>query len=286
MEVLIVTGLSGAGKTKVANVLEDIGFFCIDNMPPSLIPTFAEMAKQLKKFQNISIVTDVRAGKLFEGFEACLEELKKINVSYKILFLDASDNVLEKRYRETRRKHPLVTSEDSSIMDAIQKERQLLKPVFELADYHIDTTYLSISQLKDNLSSLFLENTNKLMTVRSISFGYKYGVPTEADIVLDVRCLPNPFYVDELKNKTGLDAEVRDYVLSCANTQGVLDRFYAMMDYMLPLYRHEGKSQLVIGIGCTGGKHRSVTIAEELCRHIKELDYDCRTFHRDITKIV
>ncbi len=286
MEIIIITGLSGAGKSQAANALEDIGYFCIDNMPPSLIPRFAEMCLQLNKYSNVAIVTDVRTGELFSGFFDALDELKRIDVKCKILFLDATDDCIEKRYRATRRKHPLATSADISVADAIRDERAMLKPVSELANYRVDTTYISVAELKDRIVSLFLKNSNFSMLVRCMSFGFKYGVPTEADLMLDVRCLPNPFYVDSLKEKTGLNREVRDYVFDCETTRELVARFYSMIDFLLPLYKKEGKSQLIIGIGCTGGKHRSVSIAEDLCEHILALDYSCGVIHRDINKLL
>lgn len=286
MEVVIITGLSGAGKSQAANALEDIGFFCIDNMPPSLIPRFAEMALQLNSYNNVAIVTDVRTGEFFKGFFDAIDELKRIDVSCKILFLDATDDCIEKRYRATRRKHPLQLGKSTSLADAINDERLMLKPVQELADYKIDTTYLAMAQLKEQIVSLFLKNSNFSMSVRCLSFGFKYGVPNEADLMLDVRCLPNPFYVDDLKEKTGLNKEVRDYVFSFDNTKELVTRFYSMIDFLLPLYKKEGKSQLTIAIGCTGGKHRSVSIAEDLCKHISAGNFNCGTIHRDINKLL
>ena len=286
MEVVIVTGQSGAGKTRTLDVLEDIGFYCIDNMPPSLIPVFVEMAKQLNRFSRIAVVTDVRTGEFFSGLLDCTEELKRTGVSYKVLYLQTADETLEKRYRETRRRHPLLSSEDGDLREAIRSEREMLKPAYEMADYRIDTTALSVALLRERLQALFMDNHKDAMTVRTISFGYKYGVPTEADLMFDVRCLPNPFYIPELKNKTGEDKEVSDYVFASEATQEVVGNIYALIDSLLPLYRKEGKSQLVIGIGCSGGHHRSVAIARALCTHISEQGYVCRAFHRDIRKVL
>jgi Predicted P-loop-containing kinase len=285
MNIIIVTGLSGAGKSQAANALEDIGYFCIDNMPPSLIPKFAEMSMQLNRDGNVAIVTDVRTGDMFGGFFDALEELRSINAQYKILFLDANDDVLVKRYSESRRKHPLST-DNVGIAEAIRDERVMLKPVFELADYHVDTTYISNQQLRDRIVSLFLSDRNASMKVRCISFGFKYGLPNESDLVYDVRFLPNPFYIDELKNKTGLDSEVFDYVMEQDAAKQYITKLCDLTDFLLPQYRSEGKSQLVISIGCTGGKHRSVAIAEELARHITENGFKCKAIHRDINKLV
>ena len=286
MEIIIVTGQSGAGKTRTLDVLEDIGFYCIDNMPPSLIPVFAEMAKQLNRFSRVAVVTDVRTGEFFSGLMDCIEELKRAGVSYKVLYLQTSDEVLEKRYRETRRRHPLLASEEGDLREAIKTEREMLKPAYELADYRIDTTSLAVSQLRERLQTLFMDNRNGAMMVRCISFGYKYGVPTEADLLFDVRCLPNPFYIEELKNKTGIEEPVSSYVFSHESTQEVVGHIRSLIDCLLPLYTKEGKSQLVIGIGCTGGHHRSVAIAEHLCGHIAKQGYVCRAVHRDIGKVL
>lgn len=284
MEMIIVTGLSGAGKSHAANALEDIGYFCIDNMPPSLIPKFAEMSMQLNKNNRVAIVTDVRTGEMFGGFFDALDELRSMKVDYKVLFLDAGDEVLVKRYSESRRKHPLTT-DNVGIIEAIKDERTMLKPVFELADYHIDTTYISNQQLKDRIISLFLLDGNTSIRVRCISFGFKYGLPNESDLILDVRFLPNPFYIDAMKNLTGLDKEVFDYVMENDVTKETLVRFFNLIDFLLPHYRDEGKSQLVIGVGCTGGKHRSIAIAEEIAKHVTSIGFDCKAIHRDINKL-
>ncbi|MEA5051312.1 MAG: RNase adapter RapZ [Oscillospiraceae bacterium] len=286
MDVVIITGLSGAGKTSAVNALEDIGFFCVDNLPPSLMPRFAEMAIQINKYSNIAFVVDVRTGEFFSGFFDAVEDLKKLRVNVRILFLDASDAVLEKRYSATRRKHPLMTNETSDLLEAIRDERAMLRPILGMSDYRIDTSLLSVAQTKEQVVSLFLSDKHDSLYIRCMSFGYKFGVPTESDLVLDVRCLPNPFYVDALKDKTGLNKEVCDYVFASPNTHMLTEKFYSLVDFLLPLYKAEGKSQLVIAIGCTGGRHRSVAVAEDLCAHIKTLDFKCKTVHRDINKTV
>jgi UPF0042 nucleotide-binding protein len=284
MAFVIVTGLSGAGKSRAINALEDIGFYCVDNMPPSLIPKFAELClKTGGKIENVAIVTDVRGGALFNGLFDSLDELNKQGGDYKILYLDASDDVLIHRFKETRRKHPLVEA-GGSISEALETERAILRPARERADYIIDTTNLSPAQLKERITVLFLGDKKTGLIVNCMSFGFKYGIPAEGDLVFDVRCFSNPFYVDELKRLTGLDAPVRDYVFASSKTQGFMTRLFDLIDYLMPLYAEEGKSQLVVAIGCTGGKHRSVAIAEALYRHLLEKGVRTAVNHRDIRK--
>ncbi|MBS5481310.1 MAG: RNase adapter RapZ [Clostridiales bacterium] len=286
MEFIIVTGLSGAGKSRAVNVLEDIGFYCVDNMPPKLLPKFAELCLQSQdKLSRVALVIDVRGGRQFEGLLDSLDELKRQGGEYKILFLECSDQVLARRYKETRRQHPLAASCGGSVIKAIELERTLLKAARARTDYLIDTSYLSPAQLRERLVGLFLGSEKSGMQVQCMSFGFKYGYPAEADLVLDVRCLPNPFYVDELKHKTGLDQDVRDYVLDKDVTKGFQTRLYSLIDYLLPLYSEEGKSQLVVAIGCTGGKHRSVALAEELARHVADQGIKVAVNHRDIGKL-
>ncbi len=284
MELVIITGLSGAGKTRAANVMEDIGFYCADNMPPMLIPKFAELCSQSDgKFNKIAIVTDIRGGNMFSGLIDSLSEMKNAGFDYKILFLDSRDDVLVRRYKETRRKHPLVDNENASVENAIAVERVMLKQIKGMADYTIDTSILSPAQLKERLSALFSDNQSGIM-VNCMSFGFKYGLPSDADVVFDVRCLPNPFYYDNLKHKSGLDKEVSDFVLSFDSAKEFLRRIEEMLDFSLPLYTDEGKSQLVVAIGCTGGKHRSVTFAKAICAHLTENGVRAIANHRDITK--
>ena len=221
-------------------------------------------------------------------WDGSTEEQKKLDWlrkrPYTLLFLECDDQVLARRYKETRRKHPLAAANGGSVIKAIEMERALLKSARSRTDYLIDTSHLSSAQLKERITTLFMGDTSKAMLIQCMSFGFKYGFPAEADLMLDVRCLPNPFYVDELKRKTGLDADVRDYVLEKSETKGFQERMYAMIDYLLPLYINEGKSQLVIAIGCTGGKHRSVTLAEELAKHIAAMGHRVMVNHRDIEK--
>ena len=284
MAFVIVTGVSGAGKSRAIDALEDLGFYCADNMPPALIPKFAELCLQTDgKINDVAIVTDVRGGTLFSSLFEGLDEFNKQGGNYKILFLDADDNVLMRRFKETRRKHPL-TEPGGSLADAIALERALLRPARERADYIIDTTNLSPAQLKERITVLFLGDNKTGLVVNCMSFGFKYGPPTEGDLVFDVRCFPNPFYIDNLKNLTGLDAPVKDYVFSSEQTCTFMTKLYDMIDFLLPLYVEEGKSQLIIAIGCTGGKHRSVAIAEAIFRHLFDKGVRAAVNHRDIQK--
>jgi UPF0042 nucleotide-binding protein len=284
MDFLIVTGLSGAGKSRAVDALEDIGFFCIDNMPPKLISKFAEISKQSgSKMSKVAIVTDVRGGELFNDFIEELDLLKTLDVSYKLLFLDCKTEVLVRRYKETRRKHPLI-DHTSSIEEAVIMEREMLMHARERSDYIIDSSHLSAMQLKERISNIFLDNISNSMLINCMSFGFKYGSPAEADLVFDVRCLPNPFYIDELKNKTGLEDEVKDYVMAWPQSQQLRDKLIDLIDYLIPLYLSEGKSQLIIAVGCTGGKHRSITFAEEIYNHLLEQGKKVAVNHRDILK--
>lgn len=285
MEFLIVSGMSGAGKSRTIDALEDIGFYCVDNMPPMLLPKFAELCKQSENtLPRVAIVVDARGGELLNDFSTALEELAQVPVNYKILFLECDNAVLTRRFKETRRKHPLTDYCGGSVVKAIEAERQLLRVVRSRTDYLIDTTHLSAAQLREQIASLFLGDSRQGMLIRCMSFGFKYGYPAEADLVMDVRCFPNPFYVEGLRQKTGLDADVRDYVLESGESQTFLQKLFDMVDFMLPLYENEGKTQLVIAIGCTGGKHRSVTFAECLAQHLQQDGNRVMVNHRDIQK--
>ena len=285
MEFLIVTGLSGAGKSRAMDALEDIGFYCADNIPPKLIATFYELSRQAKgTLSRVAVVTDIRGGDMFSSLLQTLDRMKEEKKEYRLLFLDANDFTLVNRFKETRRKHPLADNCLGSLEQAVKLERDVLRPVKERADYVIDTSLLSPAQLKERISGLFLGDASDALRIHCVSFGFKYGIPAEADLVMDVRCLPNPYYVGELKNRTGLDEPVRSYVMKWDQTKGFVRRFFDLVDFMIPLYCDEGKSQLVIAIGCTGGHHRSVTLAELLYNHLLQKDLRVSVNHRDIHK--
>ncbi len=286
MEFIIITGLSGAGKSVAMKNMEDIGFYCVDNIPPMLISIFYDLCEKSsdKHLKKVAIVTDIRSGEVFDELFSSLDKLKASGKIYKILFLDARDDVLLRRYKETRRKHPLTDISRGSTEDAVRLERELLMQVKARADYVIDTSLLSQTQLKERITSLFLGNIAMGMTVNCLSFGFKYGLPAEADLVFDVRCLPNPFYIPELKTHTGLEACVFDYVMQFDQSKGYAERMISLVDFSLPLYLSEGKSQLVIAVGCTGGKHRSVTLTRVLYNHILETGQRVIVHHRDVSK--
>ena len=282
MNFLVVTGLSGAGKSMAANVLEDIGYFCIDNIPAGLLPRLVDFALQGEnQLQRVAVVMDIRGLRSREAVETALQALDDKKMQYDILFLDASDAVIRRRYKETRRIHPMAQGGQLPIDEAIRREREILQPLRERAKYLIDTSQLSASQNRARICSLFLGQDQCPMSLTILSFGFKYGLPQEADIVLDVRCLPNPFYVPELKELTGLDQPVVDYVMNSPDSQGLLRRYESMLEFSLPLYVKEGKSQLVVAVGCTGGKHRSITFARKLGEFCTRLGYQPIVMHRD-----
>ncbi|MBQ9461321.1 MAG: RNase adapter RapZ [Clostridia bacterium] len=286
MEFIIITGLSGAGKSVAMKSMEDIGYYCVDNIPPMLLTTFYDLCEKSsdERMKKIAVVTDVRAGDAFDDLFEALDSFKADKKNYKILFLDARDDILLRRFKETRRKHPLMEVCKGSTENAVVLERSLLMQVKARADYVIDTSLLSGSQLRERISALFLGNASLGMTVTCLSFGFKYGIPAEADLVFDVRCLPNPFYIPELKYHTGLEACVYDYVMSFEQSKGFAERMISLVDYTLPLYLSEGKSQLVIAVGCTGGQHRSVTLTRVLYEHILESRQRAIVHHRDVSK--
>lgn len=284
MQFIIVTGVSGSGKSSAMNVLEDIGYFCIDNMPPQLIPKFAELCGDNSAIDKVAIVVDIRGGELFLQFWENVKEMRANGMDVKILFIYADKDVIRRRYKETRRKHPLYDISGGDLDKAIDSEFEILMPIRENSDYYIDSSLTSTAKFKENMMKMFLENVSKSMVISCLSFGFKYGVPDEADLMFDVRFLPNPFYVAELKHKTGEDQEVRDYVMNSELSVQFRDKLFDMIDFLVPQYISEGKSQLVIAFGCTGGRHRSVTFAEMTNDFLKEKGYNTHVLHRDSQK--
>lgn len=287
MRFVIVTGLSGAGKTQAIRSLEDIGFFCIDNLPPTLIPKFAEACYQTEgRIDKIALVIDIRGGKFFDDLFESLNYLKSQEYRYEILFLDASDEVLVKRFKESRRKHPLAP--DGRVLNGILMERNRLSDVKDIADQIIDTSKLSTRELREKITLIYSEEgqieTQLMITV--VSFGFKYGIPVDSDLVFDVRFITNPFYIPELKHYSGNDEPVKQYVLGFEETRTFIKKLDEMIEFLIPNYVKEGKRQLIISIGCTGGRHRSVTIANELYRILKENGHKVNIDHRDIDEDV
>lgn len=285
MQLVIITGMSGSGKSTAVNVLEDMNYYCVDNIPPELIIKFVDLCENSGgMIKKAAFVVDVRGGDFFLKLQDAVSHLRSSDIDLRILFLESADNVIARRYKETRRKHPLDESAGGSVTKAIQMERGLLMSAKAMSDYYIDTTNYSSAELRSRLYSIFEENSGEHMRIDVRSFGFKYGVFGEGDLIFDVRCLPNPFYVPELKHKTGLDPDVSGYVMRFEQSRELLDKFCDLIDYMLPLYEKEGKAQLVIGFGCTGGKHRSVTFAEAVADHLRSKGRKIRIDHRDIDK--
>ena len=285
MRFVIVTGMSGGGKRTAMKMLEDIGFYCVDNLPIPLIDKFVELiATPNSEIQKVALGLDVRADQNFDDAVTALNAIKDNGYSYEIIFMDASDATLLKRYKETRRIHPLAAPPDNRVEDGIRKERKILEVIKSKADYVFDTSNLLTRHLKEELDKIFVtgENYNSLM-INIVSFGFKNGIPADADLVFDVRFLPNPFYIDELKHLTGNDDPVHDYVMSFAEATQFLDKLEDMLSFLIPGYVNEGKYQLVVAIGCTGGQHRSVTLAREIYARLKDKgDYGLSLSHRDV----
>lgn len=284
---LIITGMSGAGKSLVLKALEDMDFFCVDNLPPTLIPKFAELYQHVdgKMDKNVALVVDIRVGIFFEQLSMVLEQFEKQGFVYDLLFLDCSDEKLVNRYKETRRRHPLAT--EDRISNGIKLERQLLADVRNIATNIIDTTNMKNADLKQRIREMFsIASPTSSFNVLILSFGFKYGLPTDADMVFDVRFLDNPFYIEELRYKSGNEPDVAEYIMRSPATEKFLDKLYDMMEFLLPYFIKEGKAQLVVGIGCTGGMHRSVFVANRLAEHLKNKNYKVRKEHRDIRKNV
>ncbi|MGN7457839.1 RNase adapter RapZ [Paenibacillus pasadenensis] len=281
-QLVIITGMSGAGKTIAVQSLEDLGFFCVDNLPPVLIPKFAELIDGSSgKIAKVALVIDLRGREFFTALADSLEHIRThFTIPYEILFLDATDNVLVRRYKESRRRHPLAP--EGLPLDGIAMERRLLEELKDSATQIIDTSNLKPAQLKEAIISRFTNLKQSRFSVNVTSFGFKYGIPIDADLIYDVRFLPNPHYVDHLRPRTGREPDVYEYVMKWPDTQTFLTKLLDMLQFLIPLYRKEGKSQVVIGIGCTGGKHRSVAIAEYLGRMLGSSETESvRVSHRD-----
>ena len=284
MRFVIVTGMSGAGRSTALKILEDCGYYCADNLPISLLPMFAQLMNDNPAITKAAVGIDIRNGKELDKMDGQLSDMKAAGFQYEILFMDASDKTLIKRYKETRRQHPMAM--DGRVETGLKEERAKLAFLKKEADYIMDTSQLLVRELVQNMDEIFQQNREfKNMVVTVLSFGFKNGIPSDADLVFDVRFLPNPYYVDELKTKTGNDKEVQEFVMNCTQAGAFLDKLSDMVQFLIPNYVIEGKNQLVVAIGCTGGKHRSVTIANKLYEILKEdREYKVKIEHRDIEK--
>ena len=286
MEFLIVSGLSGAGKSTVMSILEDSGYFCVDNLPPVLIPKFAEVCLAgAGAYERVAMVCDIRGGEKFDGLFEAMDALRAMEFRYKVVFVEADGEAIIKRYKETRRSHPLM-EEMGGLAKAVERERSLMEPVRRRAGCVIDTTSLPVRKLRGQVLDMFAPNRKSAneMSVTVTSFGFKYGLPLEADLVFDVRFLPNPFYVAELRPQTGLDQGVADYVFANPAARELMDHLRSMMSFLLPHFVEEGKSALVVAVGCTGGRHRSVAVTHALTEYIQSLGYAAGETHRDMTR--
>jgi len=283
IQTVIITGMSGAGKTVAIQSFEDLGFYCVDNMPPTLLPTFVElMSNSSNKLNKIALVMDLRGRDFFDSLAQSLEEVARTaNQVPQILFLEADDTTLVRRYKESRRSHPLAKG--GAPLVGIKQERKILEQIKNQAHVVIDTTSLKPKDLREKIQELYANSGDSIFTVNVMSFGFKHGMPIDADLVFDVRFLPNPYYVEHMRPMTGLDEEVSTYVLRWQDTQKLIEKLIDLLNFMLPHYKKEGKSQLVIAIGCTGGQHRSVAISEFLGNYLKN-DYPVQITHRDIEK--
>lgn len=287
MDFVIITGLSGAGKTSALHAMEDIGYYCVDNLPSTLFTTFYNLCDSSTDvaMKKVAVVIDARGGDNLQQLYVDVVNFRQENKAFKLLFLDAKRDTLVTRYKETRRRHPLADLViDGSMEAALSLEISYLEPLKKIADFSIDTTNVSSKQLTTRIKSMFLDSEKNSILLTFMSFGFKYGAPNDCDNILDVRCLPNPYYIEDLREQTGLDADVKDYVFSFADTNLFVNKILDYLEFAVPLYQKEGKAELVVGIGCTGGKHRSVAISQLLKEHFKEKGYKTQVYHRDISK--
>ena len=284
MRFVIVTGMSGAGKSSALKMLEDIGYFCVDNLPVELLDKFAQITlDKTVKIQNVALGIDIRSGVGIKVLEQILQEIRGMGITFEILFLNASNRILLKRYKETRRNHPL--SRDGRVEDGIAKEREEMKFLLKKATYVIDTSQLLIRELKEEIDRIYVDGeVSERFQIAVVSFGFKFGIPADVDLVFDVRFLPNPYYDLSLRPLTGNDRPIQDFVMKYQESREFLDKLYDMLEFLIPNYIREGKYNLVVGVGCTGGKHRSVTIANALAEELKKLPYSVKVEHRDITR--
>lgn len=283
-ELVIITGLSGAGKSTAIGFMEDIGYYCIDNMPPVLLTTFLEILSRQQDYNKIAIVIDIRSTENFDTVIANLNEAERYDYEVKVVYLDIKTHIALKRYKLTRRKHPYADRFNGDISKALAYEREIITPLRSRADFIVDSSDLTSNQLRNRLTQILVGSDKDIMNIHVESFGFKHGIPTEADFVIDVRCLPNPYWVENLRTKTGVDQEVKDYVFSFSESNELLNKLIDMLDFLNPLYIKEGKSQIVFAIGCTGGKHRSVAIAEALKLHFEKKWDNVSVNHRDISR--
>ncbi len=283
-ELVIITGLSGAGKSTAIGFMEDVGYYCIDNMPPLLLNTFLELLSSDDRRNKIAIVVDIRSTDKFDRIIESVNDAERLGYDIRFVYLDIKTHIALKRYKLTRRKHPFSDRFNGDITRALEYEREILSPLRSRADYVIDTSDISGNQLRTRLTQILFGGDRDVMNIHVMSFGFKHGIPNEADFVIDVRCLPNPYWVEKLRSQTGLDEDVKNYVFSFEESRQLLDKLIDMLDFLNPLYIKEGKSQIVFAIGCTGGNHRSVAIAEALKEHFCKRWDNVSVNHRDIDR--
>lgn len=281
MKIVIITGMSGAGKSQAVKVFEDMGYYVVDNLPPNLLSKFVEVLTTAEgRINDAALVMDIRSGKFFDGIEESIDELIAKNIAFEILFLDAEDDEIVSRFKETRRVHPLSSRE--RLLNGIQQEREILQPIKDRADFIIDTTGLPLRKFQEKIKNRYImQEVQETINVNVVSFGFKYGVPVDSDLIFDVRFIENPFYIDELRPLSGQDEPVRNFVLGNEVTKEFLVKVLDLLKFLIPHYIEEGKRQLIIGIGCTGGRHRSVAITEEISRQLRYAGHHVSTYHRD-----